>query len=541
MDITVHLFVSGDWEPDDLLRVDVAAGPDRWTRTPRLALDFACVAVGTFRAQDRPVWSRMLDGYFDVDWPRSVTASVVLVAQVEGRWFAVTFGHGRHLLREERLVADFGLRVTANAVPADRVRSISSVLLDAGSRRTAQSLSIPGELARFSVDLDGEWIRSLGGETESELSRGMTGSQSLTVRLGPASSDLKHLHLLLAHLLELYGASSYRERFPFIDLVVPLYPGDERVAALDARLVTLLPRAGVDVGVVAPDPQPGDPDVLTYELRRGRGRWTTLDAFGVQCAARDVDDPLSLAVRALGGDRAVIWTRPLRQFLSAEVELTGEQRYVLVEGRWFRVDPARLAWLEQRLTAIEEFGHNRLNMPDWYTGWREETYNDRAATALAGLLMDKQLFTGLDRRYDRVEVCDVLTADMDLVCVKRLSNAASMSHLLGQGSVSASLYHHDRVYRDHVRDAFRSRWPRAEEATPTVVYAIATDRSGPLHRALPFFSRISLVNHAHLIRRTGLRVALARIALTKFAIPPVTAALPQPRTERVGQLDLFDT
>ena len=54
------------------------------------------------------------------------------------------------------------------------------------------------------------------------------------------------------------------------------------------------------------------------------------------------------------------------------------------------------------------------------------------------LLMDKKTFK-IGGNYDKIEVCDVLTEDRELICVKKMENSSSMSHLFSQGSVSATL------------------------------------------------------------------------------------------------------
>ena len=537
--ITVHMFVDGVREPSELIREGDPDGVERWTQEPRLALDFRCVAVGTFQSQDRPMWSRMLDGYFDVDWRSSVSTSVVLLAYVADRWFAVTFGYGRHLLRPELLVADFGIRVTGNLVPPNRVRSLASVRLDAIGRRTARTTSIPTTLGNIAVDLDDEWVRSLGGATDGDLTRGMTGSQALAVDLGPERRELKHLHELLGHLGRRYHATDYREHFPFIDLVVPLHPRDARVPELDAALERKLPAAGRDVGIVAPDSQPGDQAVLDHQLRRRRGGGV-LDRLGVLSAIRETEEPLSLPVRAVDGEgRPVGRNRTLRDFLSAEVTLPDGELFVLVESRWFRVDADRLAELDRRLSSIQELGHRRFDPPPWFRRDDEQAYNRAAAEQTGWCLMDRRNYRGADRRRDQVEVCDLMTPTADMVCIKRLRSSSALSHLFSQGSVSAKLYQSDRSYRTYVRREFSRHWPTGRWSSPTVVYAIGTDRVGTLHRVLPFFSRVNLANHATIVKGAGLDLALARIAVTTFrdaAVPTV----PEQPVHGVGQLGLFE-
>jgi uncharacterized protein (TIGR04141 family) len=518
MTITVHMFGEETGEPLDLVRDRDPDGAERWYREPDAALDFDCIAVGTFRQQDQPLWSRLLDGYFDIAWPSSISTSVALLARAADRWFAVTFGHGRHLLREEFLVPDFGLRVTANSVSADRVRQLTSVLLDGTTRRTRQTLAVPSRLSRFTVDLECEWVRSLGGVTDDDLTRGMTGSQSLAVDVSPGW-ELKHLHELLRHLLHKYEAVGYRSVFPFIDLVVPLHPADPLVPRLEQELLRRLPQLGTDIGIMVPDPQPGETAPSTYWVSTGRGRSHRflLDRLGIRTAVRQANDPLRLRVQGRDAEgHAVGPSRSLREFLAAEISLGREGDYVLADGRWFRLDAERSAWLERALAAVTELGPEHIEMPVWYVHDGERRYNIDAARTRSWLLLDRETFLGPDRRRDRIEVCDLLTSAGDLICVKRLRTAGGLSHLFSQGSVSATLYRFDRDYRNHVHELYRHRWPGRELGRPTIVYAIGTDRRGPVTRTIPFFSRVNLTRHVATIAAADLGVAITRIPVTQF-------------------------
>ena len=255
-----------------------------------------------------------------------------------------------------------------------------SLLLDAPSRTTSQRLSVPGTMGDFSVDLEGEWVRSLGGLSDDHVSRGMTGSQSLRIDLAAPGLDLAQLHELLKYLLANYEDTRYREHFGFIDLVVPLHREDRRVERLDAALAALLVR--------------GDRDDRAHRAAAAaRGPYTrclpsagsmsaqvrSFDVLGLRYAVRETGDPLHVRVEGLDSDgQHVGSTHLLRECLVAEVVLDDE-RYVLTEGRWFRVDPARLAELDRELAAIPELLSERLDMPMWVRADSEGDYNATAA------------------------------------------------------------------------------------------------------------------------------------------------------------------
>lgn len=110
----------------------------------------------------------------------------------------------------------------------------------------------------------------------------------------------------------------------------------------------------------------------------------------------------------------------------------------------------------------------------------------------------------------RVEVCDLLTPDKHMVCVKKLTKSATLSHLFGQGSVSAQLYSGEEPYRERVENAVPAGGS-ANNGAPTIVYAIGTDRPGALADTLFFFSKVNLLSHAKTVRQCGLKVAIAKI------------------------------
>ena len=81
-----------------------------------------------------PAWFSFFEGKVDVaqHLVKSASSAAVLVFPVAGRWFAVTFGYGRNMLRQGVWEANFGLKVTLNAIDDRSIRSIdrkSSTLL----------------------------------------------------------------------------------------------------------------------------------------------------------------------------------------------------------------------------------------------------------------------------------------------------------------------------------------------------------------------------------------------------------------------------
>ncbi len=132
-----------------------------------------------------------------------------------------------------------------------------------------------------------------------------------------------------------------------------------------------------------------------------------------------------------------------------------------------------------------------------------------------------------------IEICDILTHDGCFIHVKRKLGSSTLSHLFGQGTVSADLFLMSRGYRDvtlnRIRevederavaegdDGYRGRFSTFDPAgiTPSnyeVVYAIIAKWDGrEFVDALPFFSKVHLRRHIDGLRRLGYRVSYKRI------------------------------
>ncbi|RZS36963.1 uncharacterized protein (TIGR04141 family) [Herbihabitans rhizosphaerae] len=531
MELSVHLFSEHASTRDDLLDP-----PDDATIRPanKLAdLDFDCeLAYVHRRSSDLPEWSRYVRPYFDVMWgTRGTTVSAALLPRLGDRFFAVTFGHGRHILNNSLLVPDFGLRVTANSIAPDAVTAMGTSTVGTVSRRTNQIVNMPSTLDAFRLDIGDEWVRSLAGSTDEELAHAMSGSQSLRVRVRDEHAELKRLGELLDYLLRQYESTRYQNTFRFIDALRPLPLHDDRIERLDTILLNrfLDPAKHPTIAVAVPEDRPPEPTF--FRLTKGIGHKARereeIDLAWLHAQKHRVHRPLEqirIGLVDAEGDR-VSAPRPLREYLTTETELDGEM-FALAGGRWFRVDATTLAKVERQLDDyVVEYNDP---IEPRRIGEHEGPYNDRVAE-IAGWINMEHHQKQVSATGATVEMCDLLTEDLHLIFVKSFGDSTRRSHLFSQGSVSArlfaenaELYRENEGYRDFVYRLHAERWPYTVRGNPKIVYAISTERKQPLRELLPLFSRINLANHARTISAFGYQVKLAKI--------PVVPAIPKART-----------
>jgi uncharacterized protein (TIGR04141 family) len=111
---------------------DVARGGDARARRRRgvrgaAAVYGSGVVVVAAREAHPPWWEGFLGTYIagdDLDDLFNASTSAALLVEAGERLFALTFGHGRHLLQTEAIEQDFGLKVVLNNVAPTQLKSV---------------------------------------------------------------------------------------------------------------------------------------------------------------------------------------------------------------------------------------------------------------------------------------------------------------------------------------------------------------------------------------------------------------------------------
>lgn len=535
--LSVHLFDNEVEGWDSALR---SSEFDR--QLPREGAPFDCILVTSVSSGQEPDWVEYLSRYFDVDWQPARRVALTLLVRVRGRIFAVTFGNGRHLLDIGRTVPDFGVRVTANWLTDDDVTAVGTRTLGLRGRQQLTKVSHVAPIREFNVDLELDWVCTLAGVTDDALARGMSGSQCLHLTPREHLSDFDQLDAVLAQLLDLYESTAYRHRFPFLDLLTPLRPTDSSVAELDATVLDLLVSRQFDeLGLTQPEPLAELDEERIWRFRvTGTGRPMdtredlTLSWLGycAQLAGPTALDRVRLTM--IDRDGHNLATRRLRQYLTTEITRHRNERYVLSLGRWFRVDRSFAERVEEEVGTLKEV--RDLHLPFWERHQSETEY-------LCGIdqpgefhVLDRQTVT-VERPHGKVEICDLLTPDMRLIHVKKLRRSATLSHLFGQGAVSARLLAtHDPTFWSTLDDAYRRAWPNRDPAGPSaVVFAIGVNRGyrpdAAVRELLPFFSKVNLAHHARDIER-NFTVLLARVDIVEHVehVEDVSSRIPTRRS-----------
>jgi uncharacterized protein (TIGR04141 family) len=220
-------------------------------------------------------------------------------------------------------------------------------------------------------------------------------------------------------------------------------------------------------------------------------------------------------------DRVLVRTegevdRPLASVYRCIIaEVTHQARtFQLVDGHWYVIEPD----FEERIRdQVRALPGPPMAFPPLHAGETEQAYNQRVATSLTGLLMDRNTVP-IGGGANRIEVCDIAFTDRTLVHAKKRSASSTLSHLWSQGTVALDALLGDAAFRIRVRDRIHSLDPSFDHlvndglvgADYTVVYLLlGVDQGTQPWQALPFFSQVALSQAARTLRNMGASVALA--------------------------------
>lgn len=494
----------------------------------------------------RPPWWR---AYFGVQKDlNQVSKGALVFLQASGRWFALSFGHVFHNLRDSSYEYDFGLRVTLNCVDPAKLRS-TDILEPSGAKRQRTQLPTAGDLTFFDVDADSTILKSLTGKVKDEhqdLFKSATGSSNIRI-----SSAIEPAGLvgLCEKLLNLYDDETYKTAFPDIQNIAPVRDPSV-IAQLNGQLIAAFQARDEALALSVPD-------IVDF----GDGLWGTftganrgdvyddifmhryyeyLDAAGADLNAFGIDDLKRHQLVLTNEDGSVVRDRhSIFKSLIFDTTLNnGADNYHFCEGNWYLVDSGYVNRLRTYLnplckdTTLPDFNHDD-----------EGAYNVAASAAAVGrVCLDKTNISIVGQK--QIEPCDIYEVVDDqavLHCVKISTLSAQLSHLFNQGTNSVNLMRSEQQALENMKELVGAGRPDPEREALVaplennkfrVVFGIVTHKNkADLSNNLPLFSRISLMRCMKELRRMGVDAEYCFIPDTS----PATAGKTRKRKKKAAE------
>lgn len=380
-----------------------------------------------------------------------------LVFQPIGRDIALwSFGNAWTLIDPTTTVDRFGLRVGLNALlsvkppsvgraPNVGVRELTSAIRAAVVRKstvvTARPSS-PRAIERLDQTSDAATMAQL--TTHHRTFGRVAAGRSL--RFEAAVSSMHDLARLGAQAVRLHRRNDYQRHddYKWIDYTIPVSDPEEINALLDAVWDSAVAPSPLHFDLVWADADTETglvPRTVRFPLERDKGRtelpWPAALAYLRTSQEPDVAGRVALRTRLRffeSSDAGPVVETELWKLLVAQIAVEG-RTYLVSDGEVWQTSAAYIADMDASLETHVVV--NPATLPRYRGGEREDSYNRRAAAFGGHFLLDKKLVQVPGQTA--VEAADLLSADGELMHVKRKTGSATMSHVTAQALASAQL------------------------------------------------------------------------------------------------------
>jgi uncharacterized protein (TIGR04141 family) len=484
------------------------------------------VIIGATK-QNISSWKELIQEGVNSTLPDLENASnrAIVFFTIEGRIFAVVFGYGLHLIKEEAIDRDFGLRTVLNIIDPEELLSVDKANLDELTVLTRTQTSRKSNPESFNIDMIRDLLRGITGEPTNQFNtsfgRVITGSEGINFI---PKLNFKDIPPSLKELKKAYESNKYKTRFGWIDNLRnekdPLI-----INQLEDKLIKDIQIQNTSKIHLAP------PYLIDWESFEGfsyspKGEIHTefeIENFYEQQEEKLTELTWEKLLRLslyfkFGGDEEIT-IFPFWRCLNYQTEL-GNNIYVFALSKWYKVNKTYAEGLIEYVKEIEE---SSLQFIDCSKGMDEGKYNIALANSQTYYrLLDKNLIhTDLTR--SQIEVCDVLSESLEFIHVKFRNSSATLSHLFAQGKIAAYALRKDKNFRKNLRKKFTEinlekdlipiEGREVQSNNYTITFALIEENRRSFVESLPFFSLLNFRLTAEELILLGYNVKVKKIGL----------------------------
>ncbi len=479
-----------------------------------------------------PSWKEFIQEAVDERLPDLVNTSnrAIVFFKVERRIFALPFGYGKHLLKEEAIDRDFGLKTVLNLVNPDKLVSVDKASLNDLTLLTRTQSSIKSNPESFSIDVIKDLLRGVTGEalnyTSSKIGKVITGNEGISII---PTIKFEEIPDCIVELKKAFESTRYKERFDWIDNIK-----NERdpiiIKSLQELFLNDLKHRNSDKINLAP------PFILEWESFEGLSFTPQGELemdFDIETFFNlrkdylldlDWDKLQRLKIYIKYGDDDEMHGYNIWRFLNYQTELNGDL-YVFTLSNWYRVSKT---FAEEIIEFVSQIKESDIPFIDCEFGIDEREYNQRlAASKPFYRLLDRDLVRS-DLSRSEIEVCDVISESMEFIHIKFRSSSATLSHLFAQGRISAYSLRRDKTFRKNLRTKFHNLGIKRDlvpidsnQVDPnnyTITFAIIEKTKRSFIEALPFFSLLNFRLTAEDLLLLGYNVKVKKIQLKDYKL-----------------------
>lgn len=459
--------------------------------------------------------------------------------------YVVALGNlGRHIIKQEYFDEGFGVRTALNIIDPKELRQIVKREFNGSNRITQQQIFQGESFLGFDFDQTADYLKSITGKIENEISETLTNSHALIKGSNVFSLSVEHNINNVKNLIKVidahYSSERYKDSFKWWDNIHEI-TDINIIDKLRDALIDNINNGNKEISLSIPDV--ADIEAIEYfKFDNKKYDSLELDSILIDFKNSITLETLNKYIYAYDSENEIISEWTLEKCINAEIELPDKSKstkklYAILEGNWYDINKDFATNINNIYKQIElsdlklnEFDNKidvkeviKSDNSDESTSTKskknksEGKYLERIANNNSRqlVLMDKKLVY-------QIEICDLL-APSKLIHVKRYSGSSALSHLFFQGLNAAILIKSDDSFlnkaNERIEELITNQDKQKFKLKPNdkieIIYAIIGKGSedDPKRPYLPFFSKLSLYHAYKQLSNIGYDCKLLRIAV----------------------------
>ncbi|HPX32763.1 MAG TPA: TIGR04141 family sporadically distributed protein [Erysipelotrichaceae bacterium] len=467
-----------------------------------------------------PAWiNSFFCGSIDLNDIFTANARAVLLVSIpvdgkdKNRIFALTMGYGKHMLKENVVEERFGLKVTLNTIRQDSLRRISKVNIGGNQKISNEQLPLKSGITDFGLDINRDLVSNITGVSDDEdyVTGMISGGDMLSVT---ADVDINNIMSFLGKTYQKYSLSNYKSNFGWIDQIQEVR--DKRlIEKLNSKLIAKINSKSTDIWMAVPEiinwSEIGGFKYSGTEVFDDINIETVIDSFKKSLkSVEQLKNKRIIAISAIDYSERYSWSA--NKCLFGELSINGNS-YCINNGKWYCIDNDFVKEVDDDYKStnisdidFDDYTHE-FNSESAYSQAFQKNHQDKY------ILMDAENIS-YGGGHSKIELCDILSCDGELIHIKPYSGSATLSHLFSQAAVSAELVISDKNFlslaNEKIAKKGNEKFQIHNRRGIKVVFGIISKKCTELPH-LPFFSKVSFRHTKNRLQAFGLDVSIKNI------------------------------
>lgn len=432
--------------------------------------------------------------------------------------FAVVFGYAKNLFADDVLEEQFGLKIVLNTVDVDSIRKISKLSIGGNLKQSQEQMPKTSNINEFGFDLDRDLIRYVTAKCKDEIfaKANITGGDIFSLQV---EIDIDNIDEFLVNCYNRFCENKYQKNFEWIDNIKEVKSNSEK-DKLNSALIKYINDNRWDCVWMAV------PEIISWEGISGFKYTSNDELYDDIFIDKFIDSMRNtlenieqlkrnrIMMFDISGEETGKWNA--YSCINAEIEVDGNM-YCLNNGKWYYINKDFSKKIEEEYKLIDISNINFLSYTNEMKN--EDDYNEKLSNSIEGSYLIHKIGeipygggTG-----NKIEVCDVMTNNNELIHVKKNGGSSYLSHLFNQAAVSSELLldgnFRKRVNEKMSQQKFEKRFPSDFKASDYTIIIGIINKYEEERPKIPFFSKVAIRYTIKRMKNWGYDVKLKNIKI----------------------------